>query len=93
MQLSFSPEDEKFREEVAGWLQANLVGEFEQLKFRGGPGDEHMFPEERLRWEQKLAEGGWTCVGWPEQYGGRGCSIEQQVIFFEEYARAGAPGR
>ena len=39
MQLSFSPEDEKFREEVAGWLNANLTGEFEQLKYRGGPGD------------------------------------------------------
>jgi alkylation response protein AidB-like acyl-CoA dehydrogenase len=93
MKLSFSAEDEKFREEVAAWLKANLVGEFEKVKFRGGPGDEHMFPEERLKWEQKLAEGGWTCVGWPKEAGGRGCSIEQQVIFFEEYARAGAPGR
>ena len=93
MQLSFSPEDEKFREEVASWLAKNLTGEFEQLKFRGGPGDEHMFPQERKKWDQKLAEGGWTCVGWPKEHGGRGCSIEQQVIFFEEYARAGAPGR
>jgi alkylation response protein AidB-like acyl-CoA dehydrogenase len=52
-----------------------------------------MFPAERQQWEQRLAAGGWTCVGWPEEHGGRGCSIEQQVIFFEEYARAGAPGR
>ena len=93
MKLSFSAEDERFRTEVADWLAANLTGEFAKLKFRGGPGDEHSFPEERKRWEQKLAEGGWTCVGWPQQHGGRGCSIEQQVIFFEEYARAGAPGR
>nr|WP_306287847.1 acyl-CoA dehydrogenase family protein [Pseudoalteromonas sp. WY3] len=93
MKLSFSDEDEKFRAEVALWLFENLVGEFEQLKFRGGPGDEHMFPLERKKWEQKLAQGGWTCIGWPKEYGGRGCSIEQQVIFNEEYARAGAPGR
>lgn len=93
MKLSFSTEDERFRTEVADWLAANLTGEFAKLKFRGGPGDEHSFPEERKHWEQKLAEGGWTCVGWPQQHGGRGCSIEQQVIFFEEYARAGAPGR
>jgi alkylation response protein AidB-like acyl-CoA dehydrogenase len=93
MKLSFSPEDEQFRREVAAWLNDNLTGEFEQLKYRGGPGDEHMFPDERKVWEQKLAEGGWTCVGWPEEQGGRGCTIEQQVIFFEEYARAGAPGR
>jgi alkylation response protein AidB-like acyl-CoA dehydrogenase len=93
VKLSFSPEDEQFRQQVASWLQDNLTGEFAKLKYRGGPGDEHMFPEERKVWEQKLAEGGWTCVGWPQEYGGRGCSIEQQVIFFEEYARAGAPGR
>jgi len=93
MKLSFSAEDERFREEVAGWLRDNLTGEFEKLKFRGGPGDEHMYPAERQAWEQALAAGGWTCVGWPESCGGRGCSIEQQVIFFEEYARAGAPGR
>ncbi len=93
MKLSFSPADEQFRQEVASWLRDNLTGEFEKLKYRGGPGDEHTFPEERKVWEQKLAEGGWTCVGWPQEFGGRGCSIEQQVIFFEEYARAGAPGR
>ncbi len=93
MKLSFSAEDEQFRQEIANWLQVNLTGEFEKLRFRGGPGDEHTFPEERKVWEQKLAEGGWTCVGWSKEYGGRGCSIEQQVIFFEEYARAGAPGR
>ncbi len=93
MKLSFSPADEQFRQEVASWLRDNLTGDFEKLKYRGGPGDEHTFPEERKVWEQKLAAGGWTCVGWPQEYGGRGCSIEQQVIFFEEYARAGAPGR
>lgn len=93
MKLNFSEEDEKFRAEVALWLHENLVGEFEQLKFRGGPGDEHMFPVERKKWEAKLAQGGWTGIAWPKKYGGRACSIEQQVIFYEEYARAGAPGR
>ena len=93
MKLSFSPLDEDFRQEVAAWLEENLKGEFEEIRFRGGPGDEHMFQEQRHAWEKKMAAGGWTCVGWPKQYGGRGCSIEQQVIFYEEYARAGGPGR
>ena len=93
MKLSFSGEDEQFREEVATWLRSNLCGEFESIRFRGGPGDEHMFVEERKAWERKLYEGGWTCIGWPKAYGGRGASIEQQVIFNEEYARAGGPGR
>jgi hypothetical protein len=57
MKLSFSPEDEQFRVEVATWMQENLTGKFEKLKFRGGPGDEHTYPAERLQWEQKLAEG------------------------------------
>jgi alkylation response protein AidB-like acyl-CoA dehydrogenase len=93
MKLSFSAADESFREEISSWLAANLCGEFEPIRFRGGPGDEHMFVRERMAWEQRLAEGGWTCVGWPEEHGGRGASIEQQVIFSEEYARAGGPGR
>jgi alkylation response protein AidB-like acyl-CoA dehydrogenase len=93
MKLSFSPEDEQFRSEIAGWLEQNLCGEFEPLRGRGGPGDEHMYPDERKAWERKLAEGGWTCIGWPQEYGGRGASIEQQVVFHEEYARAGGPGR
>jgi alkylation response protein AidB-like acyl-CoA dehydrogenase len=93
MKLSFSTEDEQFRQQIASWLVENLCGEFEQLRFRGGPGDEHMFPQERKAWEQKLAEGGWTGIGWPQEHGGRGASIEQQVIFHEEYARAGGPGR
>ncbi len=93
MELKFSPEDEHFRKEIADWLAEHLVGEFAAIRFRGGPGDEHMYPEERKAWEQELAAGGWTCIGWPEAFGGRGASIEQQVIFHEEYARAGGPGR
>lgn len=93
MKIRFSEADEAFRLEVATWLAENLRGEFEPLRFRGGPGDEHSFPEERKAWERKLAEGRWTCVGWAPEHGGRGLSISQQVIFHEEYARAGGPGR
>lgn len=93
MKISFSAADEAFRAEVAAWLADNLCGEFELLRFRGGPGDEHSFPEERKAWERKLAEGRWTCVGWAPEHGGRGLSISQQVIFHEEYARVGGPGR
>ena len=93
MKLSFSAADEAFRNEVADWLAANLCGEFEQIRYRGGPGDEHSYVQERKAWERKLHEGGWTGLGWPCAYGGRGATIEQQVIFNEEYARAGGPGR
>ena len=93
MKLDFSPEDELFREEITNWLAANLCGEFDSLRGRGGPGDQHMFIDERKAWEKKLYQGGWTCIGWAPEHGGRGASIEQQVIFNEEYARAQGPGR
>lgn len=93
MKIGFGIEDEAFRQKVAHWLEQHLQGEFEQLRFRGGPGDEHMFPEERKAWEREMARGGWIGLGWPRECGGRGLSISQQVIFHEEYARAGGPGR
>ena len=74
-------------------MHENLTGEFAQLRFRGGPGDEHMFVQERMEWERHLASGRWTCVGWPTEHGGRALPISQEVIFHEEYARAGGPGR
>ena len=86
-------DDEAFRSEIRGWLEANLVGEFAQLRGAGGPGAEHEHFEGRLRWEQHLGANGWTCVGLPQEYGGRGLSISQQVIYFEEYARSRAPAR
>lgn len=93
MKLQFSAEDELFRAEFSAWLADNLTGEFEVIRYRGGPGDEHMYPSERHQWEKKMAAGGWTCIGWPKAYGGKDASIEQQVIFHEEYARVGGPGR
>ncbi|MCH2170150.1 acyl-CoA dehydrogenase family protein [Myxococcota bacterium] len=93
MDLHFSENDEAFRREVAEWLNDNLTGEFEEVRGRGGPGDEHALVEERRQWERVLGAAGWTCVGWPVEYGGRGLPLHQQVIFYEEYARARAPGR
>jgi len=91
--IRFAPEDEAFRREVADWLAENLTGEFAVLRGRGGPGDEHAFVEERRAWERRLGEAGWIGIGWPPEHGGRGLPLIQQVIFHEEYVRAGGPGR
>jgi alkylation response protein AidB-like acyl-CoA dehydrogenase len=93
MDTRFSEEDEAFRREVAEWLNENLNGEFAIVRGRGGTGDEHALLEERHAWEKKMGADGWTCVGWPVECGGRGLSLSQQVIFYEEYARAKGPGR
>ncbi len=93
MNTRFSDEDEAFRREIAGWLEEHLSGEFAVVKGRGGPGDEHALYEERHAWEKKMGEDGWIGVGWPKEVGGRDLSLNQQVIFYEEYARAKGPGR
>jgi alkylation response protein AidB-like acyl-CoA dehydrogenase len=93
MDLRDRPEDEAFRAEIRGWLDAHVVGEFAALGGRGGSGDETFGFEVRLEWERVLAKDRWTCIGWPVEYGGRGASIAHQVIFNEEYVKAKAPGR
>ena len=82
-----------FREEVASWLAEHLTGRFAPLVGTGGPGREHENVELRREWEEELASGGWIGIAWPEEVGGRGCSIEEQVVFYEEYAKAGGPAR
>jgi alkylation response protein AidB-like acyl-CoA dehydrogenase len=93
MDFRFSPADEAFRAELRAWLDGHLVGEFAELRGQGGPGSEHQGFETRLAWEAELASGGWTCVGWPPEYGGRGADLGHQVVFHEEYVRADAPVR
>ena len=82
-----------FRDEVRTWLAEHLAGEYAPLVGTGGPGREHEHVELRSAWERELGRGGWVGLGWPPEAGGRGASIEDQVAFHEEYARAGAPAR
>ena len=86
-------EVQEFRAEVREWLADNLVGEFAALKGLGGPGREHEAFEERRAWNQHLAAAGLTCLGWPEEHGGRGLSVAHRVAFYEEYAKADAPDK
>src|SRR5262245_19803949 len=86
-------DDEGFRRQVRGWLAGNLSDEFAGLAGTGGPGREHELVDERLAWERRLGDGGWIGLGWPVEDGGRGLPWSQQIIFHEEYARAGGPGR
>ena len=93
MDLRFSAAEEAFRAEARAWLTDRLEGPFAGVRGRGGPGDEHSLFEERWEWERALGDAGWTCLSWPEEFGGRSATLLEQVIFYEEYARAGGPGR
>jgi alkylation response protein AidB-like acyl-CoA dehydrogenase len=91
--VPLSQQDGEFRGQVRRWLEENLTGRFARLRGAGGPGREHEAYPERLAWNRHLAAAGWTCLGWPREHGGRGATLAQQVIFYEEYARSGAPAR
>jgi len=86
-------EVQKFRAEVRAWLADNLTGEFAELRGLGGPGREHEAFEGRRAWNRHLAAAGLTCLGWPEEHGGRGLSVAHRVAFYEEYALADAPAK
>ncbi|HEY2461805.1 MAG TPA: acyl-CoA dehydrogenase [Candidatus Acidoferrum sp.] len=87
MDLNLTAEERAFRDELRTWLAANTPKDWEK---RRGDSLEERF--EFLRaWQRKLFDGGWAGISWPKEYGGRGANLMQQVIFWEEMARAGAP--
>jgi len=83
MDLTLSPSEQEFRNEVRSWLEANHPGPTPE-------GDDAGF-EFRRAWQRKLNERGWAGLSWPEQYGGSGATLFEQAIFSEEVARSGAP--
>jgi hypothetical protein len=84
--LTFTPDEEVFRAECRAWLEANVP--------RGLPsGDTREGFAAHLEWERALFEARWAVVSWPEEYGGRGASAMEWLIFEEEYYRAGGPQR
>ena len=67
-------------------------GEFAEIGPGGGPADESGY-DLRIEWERTLGRDRWVGLSWPKEYGGRDAGIVEQVIFNEEYAKAGAPAR
>ncbi|HWH20535.1 MAG TPA: acyl-CoA dehydrogenase family protein [Solirubrobacterales bacterium] len=84
MDLTLSPSEEGFRDEVATWLRANNPGPEpegsldEVMAFRG-------------EWQRKLHAAGWAGISWPKEYGGRGATMIEQAIFTGEAAAQEAP--
>lgn len=73
-----------FRREARAWLEANVPTE-------SPPEDGPASREYVLAWQRTQARGGWAGIAWPQDVGGRGLSILEQIVWFEEYARAGGP--
>lgn len=87
MDLTFTPQQQAFREEARAWLKANIPTEpFASYDTKEGF-------EQHRQWEAKLAQGGWSSVTWPKELGGRGCDLFDWLIFEEEYWSLDAPQR
>jgi len=93
MDFNFSEEDEAFRKEFRKWLKENLPKTHRKSDFTiefmsGEEGDEW---ERRLEWHKKVYAGGWVAPHWPKEYGGRGASLTQQLIYNEELTQFSPP--
>jgi alkylation response protein AidB-like acyl-CoA dehydrogenase len=87
MDLNLSTEELQFRDELRAWLTANVPKDWDERRE-----DSLEVRFEYLRsWQRKLYDAGWAGISWPKEYGGRGASLMQQVIFWQEMALAGAP--
>jgi alkylation response protein AidB-like acyl-CoA dehydrogenase len=81
--LTLSPAEERFRDELRAWLHANHPGPDPE-------GADEVF-EHRRQWQRTMHRAGWIGISWPKEYGGRGATLMEQAIFDEEFARARAP--
>jgi alkylation response protein AidB-like acyl-CoA dehydrogenase len=85
MDLTFSPEQTAFRDELRGWLADNPPA---PKPTSGGDDAEFAW---RRDWQRRLYDAGWAAPAWPAEYGGRGASLTESAIYFEEIGRARVP--
>ena len=90
MDFHYTRDEQLFREELRDWLAEHLVGEFRRYLGVGGPADDSHW-EIRLEWEKLLAEDKWLNISWPVEYGGRGGTLNQEIVSYLEFAEARAP--
>ncbi|TMA71932.1 MAG: acyl-CoA dehydrogenase [Deltaproteobacteria bacterium] len=90
MDFRYSPEEETFRAELRAWLAEHLP-----RHFAPGELDEEQDPDARfeklLAWHRAMHAGKWVGIHWPREYGGRGATLLQQLVYAEEMGRANAP--
>jgi alkylation response protein AidB-like acyl-CoA dehydrogenase len=87
--FSYPAEVEQFRVELRDWLSKNLTDELVAARRPSGRDDAAF---EMLRaWNATMADAGWAAVSWPREYGGRGATVLEQLVYTEETTRARAP--
>jgi alkylation response protein AidB-like acyl-CoA dehydrogenase len=94
MDFSLTPEEEAFKKEVNDWLDENLKDLPDWYVRNDGSGPEMESEEQQAfsrEWHKKLYAAGYIGIAWPKEYGGRGATLMEQVIFNEEMAKRRAP--
>ncbi|HEY8526149.1 MAG TPA: acyl-CoA dehydrogenase family protein [Acidimicrobiales bacterium] len=86
MQIAYTDEQEALRRELREYFAEIVTPEVEDEVFRGETGGPHCLEAVR-----RMGRDGWLGIGWPKEYGGQGRSEIEQLIFFDEAWRAGAP--
>jgi alkylation response protein AidB-like acyl-CoA dehydrogenase len=89
--FAYPPEAEAFRTELQAWLDEQFTPEFQGLKPVTVCGPDDVDLAHHREWNRKLADARYAALAWPEEYGGRGAGIMEQVVFAEEMHRVGAP--
>ena len=89
MDLTLTPAETAFRDALRAWLSDNIPKDW--VKTLAAIHDRREHFEFLRAWQRKVYDGGWAGISWPKEYGGRGASLMEQVLFTEEMARAGAP--
>jgi alkylation response protein AidB-like acyl-CoA dehydrogenase len=84
LEIRFTPAEEAFRAEARAWIEASLPREPRPRALRARADYDRA-------WQRRMHEAGWAGIAWPREFGGRGATLMEQLIWFEEYARAGAP--
>ncbi|BEP34252.1 acyl-CoA dehydrogenase family protein [Variovorax sp. V59] len=87
MDLSFTPEEQKFREEIRAWVRENLPQEISHKVHNAL----ELTRDDLQGWARILGKKGWLGYGWPKEFGGPGWTAIQRHLFEEETALAGAP--
>ncbi|MDT7677346.1 MAG: hypothetical protein QOD82_5248 [Pseudonocardiales bacterium] len=90
MDLTYTADEERFRDELRGWLRAHIPEEWTKPGFWGSLPSTESF-ELRRDWERDKALAGFAGIQWPTEYGGRGGTPGMKAIYDEEMVLARAP--
>jgi alkylation response protein AidB-like acyl-CoA dehydrogenase len=97
MDFDLAPAERAFRDEVRAWLAANRPawadgdGSNAAGGDRDGEGGQKDWLRNRVEWQRRLHEAGYLGLNWPREYGGRGATLMEQLIFSQEMIEARAP--